>query len=192
MSRDYVRSPSKKNKRSAPPKKSEPKQIRRLPWFILGLLTGLSFIYADVVKKQVDEFLKENTAIASKQKTEPKADKKDNDVKFDFYTVLPEMEVVVPERKTASISEKSTPAVEENGTYIIQAGSFKDLKDADSLRAKLTLLGFTPSIQTVTINGNDTWHRVRIGPYTDLAKLNNARSSLKDNNINSVLMKVRE
>jgi len=190
MSRDYVKSSSKKNKRSSK-KPIQSKQIRRLPWFIFGLVTGLSFIFAGTMKEWASGFISQTTpALVIKQAPE-KEEQKKSDVRFDFYTVLPEMEVVVPDRKTATITDKSLPQVEAPGTYILQTGSFKDIKDADQLKARLALLGFNPSIQTVTINNKDTWHRVRIGPFENLAQLNSARTKLSENNIASVLLKVR-
>lgn len=190
MSRDYVKSSSKKTKRSSK-SKPQPKQIKRLPWFIFGLLTGLSFIFGNTMKDWVNEILKETAPSLVKKIPGKKTQQKKTDVKFDFYTILPEMEVVVPDRKTATITDKSLPQVEQPGTYVLQTGSFKKIKDADKLKAKLALLGFSPSIQTVTINNKDTWHRVRVGPFDNLAKLNNARTKLSENKISSVLLKIR-
>lgn len=191
MSRDYVKSGNKKNKRSSK-SKPQPKQVKRLPWFIFGLLTGLSFIYGNTMKDWANELLKEAAPSLVKKQPAKKKEQKKPDVRFDFYTVLPEMEVVVPDRKTATITDKSLPQVEQPGTYILQTGSFKTMKDADKLKAKLALLGFNPSIQTVTINNKDTWHRVRVGPFDNLAKLNNARTKLSENKIASVLLKIRK
>ena len=190
MSRDYVKSSSKKNKRSSK-SKPQPKQIKRLPWFIFGLLTGLSFVFGSAMKDWTNELLKETAPSLVKKQPVKKKEQKKSDVRFDFYTILPEMEVVVPDRKTATITDKSLPRIEQSGTYILQTGSFKTMKDADKLKAKLALLGFNPSIQTVTINNKDTWHRVRVGPFDNLAKLNNARTKLSENKIASVLLKIR-
>ena len=190
MSRDYVKSSSKKNKRSSK-SKPQPKQIKRLPWFMFGLVTGLSFVFGSAMKDWTNELLKETAPSLVKKQPAKKKEQKKSDVHFDFYTILPEMEVVVPDRKTATITDKSLPRIEQSGTYILQTGSFKTMKDADKLKAKLALLGFNPSIQTVTINNKDTWHRVRVGPFDNLAKLNNARTKLSENKIASVLLKIR-
>ncbi|MBI3344987.1 MAG: SPOR domain-containing protein [Gammaproteobacteria bacterium] len=123
--------------------------------------------------------------------------------RFDFYTILPEMEVAVPEQETAASTPKSASnlsgeaqgegaaPVDKPGAYILQAGSFRSLEEADKLKASLVLLGVEAGIQTVTVNNKDTWHRVQIGPYNDLAEVNQIRARLKQNNIEVVLLKVR-
>lgn len=107
--------------------------------------------------------------------------------RYDFYTLLPELEVVVPDAGTGGTVTKPRK-VEEAGEYILQAGSFRKHADADRLKANLALLGAVASIQTVKIN-DDTWHRVRIGPYRDLAELNRLRERLHENDIKTLLMK---
>jgi cell division protein FtsN len=39
---------------------------------------------------------------------------------------------------------------------------------------------------------NDTWHRVRIGPISDLAELNRTRSRLRLADIEALVIKVGE
>ena len=55
------------------------------------------------------------------------------------------------------------------------------MNDADGLKAQLTLLGFQPVVQTVAINSDENWHRVRIGPYADRDSLEAARIRLRAN-----------
>jgi cell division protein FtsN len=109
--------------------------------------------------------------------------------RFDFYTLLPEMEVVVPKPEISGQPQPGVREVEKAGTYLLQAGSFRELKKADELKARLALLGFEASIQTVKINNRETWHRVRAGPFSNLGELNVARARLKGNNISAILLK---
>lgn len=109
--------------------------------------------------------------------------------RYDFYTLLPELEVVVPDAGTGGNAPKPRQ-VEEPGEYILQAGSFRNFADADRLKANLALLGIVANIQTVKVN-DDTWHRVRIGPYRDLAELNRLRDRLHENKVQTMLMKVQ-
>lgn len=111
--------------------------------------------------------------------------------RFDFYTILPEMEVVTPEHELGADAARSVPPVKQPGTYVLQAGSFRRFAEADRLKASLALLGIEADIQTVTINGGETWHRVRIGPFRDLAELNEVRARLKENNIKTILLRIR-
>jgi cell division protein FtsN len=108
---------------------------------------------------------------------------------YDFYTLLPEMEVVLPEQNNTPAHAEVKP-VTTSGTYVLQAGAFRHYQDADRLKASLALVGISAHIQKVSID-NDIWHRVRIGPYTDLAELNRVRSQLKQHNINAILLKVK-
>ncbi|MEI6068186.1 MAG: SPOR domain-containing protein, partial [Methylococcaceae bacterium] len=70
---------------------------------------------------------------------------------FDFYTILPEKEVVVPEYeiKTRTREERVGKAKETH--YIMQAGSFKTFKEADRLRAKLAAMGIESKVQKAKV-----------------------------------------
>jgi cell division protein FtsN len=114
---------------------------------------------------------------------------KTSDQHFDFYDILPQYEVVVPEvESTAGPTAKAKP-VDEPGSYVLQAGSFGAAADAERLKANLALLGIESRVQKVAID-DDIYHRVRIGPITDLEKLNRIRRQLHDAHINAMLMKV--
>jgi cell division protein FtsN len=112
--------------------------------------------------------------------------------RFEFYTMLPEMEVAVPEHELKSASNKTRKQVETEGvTYVLQAGSFRDLAQADRLKAELTLIGMPVEIQTVSIEGGKKWHRVRVGPFTNLQALDETRNELQSNGLKVMVLKVR-
>jgi cell division protein FtsN len=110
---------------------------------------------------------------------------------FDFYSLLPKMEVLVPETElTSRIAKeqlKQTPS--EKGAYFLQAGAFKDAQAADRMKAGLGLLGIESKIESVTLDSG-VWHRVRIGPFDDTQQMNKVRSLMKANNISSIMVKV--
>ena len=114
---------------------------------------------------------------------------KASDQRFDFYDILPQYEVVVPEVETAAGPTARAKPVDEPGSYVLQAGSFGAAADAEKLKASLALLGIESRVQKVAID-DDVYHRVRIGPITDLDKLNRIRRQLHDAHINAMLMKV--
>jgi len=97
--------------------------------------------------------------------------------------------VVVPEVETAAGPSARAKPVDEPGSYVLQAGSFGAAADAEKLKANLALLGIESRVQKVAID-DDVYHRVRIGPITDLDKLNRIRRQLHDAHINAMLMKV--
>ncbi len=108
---------------------------------------------------------------------------------FDFYEILPRFEVVIPEVESQAQPDTLPAAIEAPGAYVLQAGSFRQLADADSRQASLALLGIESRIQRVTID-DDVYHRVRVGPMNDLEQLNRARAILRDNQIETLLIKV--
>ena len=111
--------------------------------------------------------------------------------RYDFYTILPEIETVLPEGAPATASKPVGPARSEGVSYVLQAGSFARFDDADRLRAQLTLNGFTAHIQKVTIEGKGEYHRVRLGPYRDIADLDNADRRLRNLGIQGLRLKVK-
>ena len=98
--------------------------------------------------------------------------------RFDFYSVLPNFEVIIPEQEPDVSRDREAKAIERPGIYVLQAGSFTEYADADRRRAQLALQGIESRIQRVTID-DKTYHRVRIGPTRDLDELNALRSRLR-------------
>ena len=172
-----------------------------LAWFLAGALAGGLATWvvlgrdpaAEQVRATVERTVGHSIGVDS---TTPPAKPK-----FEFYTLLPEMEVVVPDEDLAApgpapaessgTAEVPTSAAVEDdapgdtdpalksGHYILQVASFRSMKDADGLKAQLTLLGFQPVVQTVAINSDEKWHRIRIGPYADRDSLEAARVRLR-------------
>jgi cell division protein FtsN len=102
--------------------------------------------------------------------------------RFDFYSMLPNFEVIIPEQEPDVSTDTATKAVVQPGVYVLQAGSFTQHADADRRRAQLALQGIESTIQRVTID-DKTYHRVRIGPIEDLEQLNVVRSRLREADI---------
>jgi cell division protein FtsN len=116
----------------------------------------------------------------------------DADQQFDFYEMLPKFEVVIPEQDgTAPAAGPGTGPVEKPGAYILQAGSFRNHADADRVRALIAMQGVESKIQKVTID-RDTWHRVRVGPITNLQQLEETRSKLRNARIDALVIRVGE
>lgn len=136
--------------------------------------------------------------------------------RFEFYKLLPDQEVEVPapEPSTAPSPAKSSPAANNrdgaerprqqppaiemmplrsarvaNGNYLLQAGSFRNVNEADQLKANLALLGIEASVQNVELATGETWHRVRIGPFSDRRHLTEIRKRLQANNIHAIVLK---
>lgn len=120
---------------------------------------------------------------------EPGAEGDSGETRFDFYDILPRYEVVVPEVNERPARSAPARAIEEPGSYILQAGSFASLADADRLQASLALLGIESRIQKVTID-DDVFHRVRVGPIRDLDEVNRVRTQMRATRLEPLVMKV--
>ncbi|MBT8063281.1 MAG: SPOR domain-containing protein [Gammaproteobacteria bacterium] len=106
--------------------------------------------------------------------------------RYDFFTVLPEMEVVVPDQE---LSRDVSPDISgEAARYLLQVGSFRNPDDAEQMKARLALLGNVAAVQVVTVNG-ETWHRVRIGPVEGARRADEVRRSLQDNGIETLILR---
>jgi cell division protein FtsN len=74
---------------------------------------------------------------------------------------------------------------------VLQVGSFRTYEEADRLKASLSLMGLEANIQTVSVDGKPAVHRVRVGPYTDMAKVNDARRRLREHSLEPILLKIK-
>jgi cell division protein FtsN len=113
------------------------------------------------------------------------------ETQFEFYEMLPKFEVVIPEQDGAAPAGSGSGPVAKPGAYILQAGSFRNHADADRVRALIAMQGVESKIQKVTID-KDTWHRVRVGPITNLQKLEETRSKLRQARIDALVIRVGE
>jgi cell division protein FtsN len=137
--------------------------------------------------------------------------------KYDFYTLLPEKEVVIPDAEldaqaraeaeatapatdsaaTAAIDKpNATPAVaattpaESTARYLIQAGAFRGQNEAEALKAQIALSGEIARVETAEINGN-TVYRVRMGPYPTASGLAAAKQALANHGITAQAIRVK-
>jgi cell division protein FtsN len=197
MPRDYAKTPRQKHKASLP----------GWVWLLGGLFIGLFvalLIYLDKTSPQrekahigeaVTQFFQQKAQdVREATRAETKTGSKPADSKtlprFDFYTILPELEVAIPEEELIEASKKPATQTTSNGIdYMLQAGSFRNMEQADRLKAKLALQGIVATIQTVHIRDGETWHRVRVGPITDIATLNQTRKRLSDIGVPSIVIK---
>lgn len=193
-------------------KKATRKQSGGTPawmWLLTGVLIGLGLAYYLLGKGYLPQG---ETAATPAQTTQPggseelaparDSDRREDKSQYDFFTVLPEMEVVVPEQELQRQSEaqqarEAAAGVEDavsdvaptgGDRYILQAGSFRQSADAEQRKASLALLGLSTRVQTVTVNGA-TWHRVLVGPVNGAARADQVRRQLAESGIDSMVTK---
>jgi len=110
--------------------------------------------------------------------------------KYDFYQMLPNFEVVVPEKeKDVKRDLPGGARIERPGVYVLQVGSYRNEADAERVRAQLSLQGIDAKVQRVAVDA-DVWHRVRIGPITKLDELNKLRKQLQAADVDAIVIRV--
>ncbi len=181
-------------------------------WVGLGMLLGIGLMLVVLGKDWAPLLRKQNLPQPNPEATAPRAgdagiadDGKGKPRKtYDFYQVLPEKEVVIPDAELTAraraeqqakaaqaqqpTTPSTTPAAPGSTRYMLQTGSYPDARAADEVKAKLALLGFVAQVQPVSINGK-TWNRVRLGPYPSASELEDAKRALADNGINAIALK---
>jgi cell division protein FtsN len=190
MARDY------KHKARAKP---APTKAPGWLWFVVGLAVGLFSAYLAFLAgvEPVPAPQPSVAAVPAPPKPPPRATPArkqkapETKTRFEFYTILPEREVQVPDFEIAPRASKSEKPEVAPSSYVLQVGSFRRLEEADRLKASLALLGLQAEIQSVAITGGDTWHRVRLGPYRQLKTLSETRSRLNENGITAMVVKNR-
>jgi cell division protein FtsN len=108
---------------------------------------------------------------------------------YSFYDQLPRFEVVVPEKEKDVRPDNRAVPETRRGSYVLQAGSYKNFADADRVRAQLALQGIESKVQKVSVD-NDTWLRVRIGPISNLEELNRMRTILRKADVDVLVIRV--
>ena len=168
-------------------------------WMVLGLTIGLSVafsIYLSGISRSPPAI---SAVLEAPVRQDLPDDKEEQEVaaeeappnRFDFYSMLPNFEVIVPEQESDVRNDSESQNVLEPGNYVLQAGSFRRFQDADRRRAELALLGIESRVQRVSID-DKSYHRIRIGPLQDLDKLNIIRSRLRQANIDVLRIRVGE
>lgn len=200
MARDYHRRP--RNKKTGGNRASG--LSSRLLWLGGGLAGGLVLGYtayyltAQLPQQQLQVAADALAPAAQTPATKPAqsvrqapAEPKEEQAtpRFDFYTLLPEMEVKITDDKLNEAMQE-LPRNADRGPYILQVGSFRRHDEADGLKARLALIGIEATVQTVIIRNDDIWYRVRVGPYNSIRDLAQVRNRLNRNDIQFVLLRI--
>lgn len=201
MARDYARTRGGKKKRPRPRRPATRRRNAGPPgwvWLLCGICLGLvaaAVIYvfgrAGGLAPPADTE-EDGTDRPAAETTETKADR---EPRFAFYEMLPNYEVVIPEEEYEQRDDgraTTSPKVREPGRYLIQAGSFSRYADADRRKAELALLGLESEIEGVELEDGRTVYRVRSAPIKELERLNTTLKRLRDNDIDTLVMKARK
>lgn len=200
----------------APPKKPVPGWV----WMVCGLVIGGFMVFLFSLEPGKDGVKRVKPEDAKRAAEPAKSDSKPEPVKpkYDFYTLLPESEVIVPPeavpektpppatpaelakadaaRAEAALKGETPPplptAVKAAVTqYFLQAGSFRKQDDADKVRAQIILLGQDVQVESGTVR-EETWYRVLVGPFSNREQLTAAQKKLAGSGFSNLLLQQRQ
>jgi len=202
----------------APAKKPVPGWI----WLVCGLVIGGFIVFLMNLEAGGDEI--KRTKDTAKSKEQPKRSSPTTGQpakpKYDFYTLLPESEVILPPEAPKPEPEPPKPVTQEeaakidaaraeaalNGQvppppptvakapvtqFFLQAGSFRKKPEAEKVRAQIILLGQDVRVENVTVRDED-WYRVLVGPFADRARLDQAQKTLSASGYKNLLLQQRQ
>ena len=203
----------------APAKKPVPGWI----WLACGLLGGGFIMFLMQLQPGRDDIKRDKTEQASTtvKAKQPVKKAEPQKPKYDFYTLLPESEVIVPPDsltppassvKPVSAAEAAKidaaraeallngqtpppmPPVAKAATateFFLQAGSFRKREDADKVRAQIILLGQNVQVESGTVR-EEIWYRVLVGPFANREQLAQAQKSLAGSGFSNLLLQQRK
>lgn len=137
------------------------------------------------------------------------AKREPQEAKYQFYDLLPRMEVEVsPDALDNSQAEshpaqgaaegaapQSNPApatqLAPGEFFVIQAGSFRNPAEAQAMSAKMALLGLRTEVKSVDIPGQGKWYRLRSEPYHDAQSASEALQAAQASGAKVLLIKTR-
>ena len=93
-----------------------------------------------------------------------------------FYQLLEDAKVDVPVPHIRAPRAEKAPDPKQR--MALQVGSFRNVADAERMKAQLALLGYQATIVMTETESHGIWHRVRLGPYDDPRKLAKDRAAL--------------
>lgn len=90
---------------------------------------------------------------------------------------------------TAAVSTATNPAATtSDARYILQAGAFGGSGDAETVKAKIAMLGLNARVEAAEIGGK-TVYRVRMGPYGTASELSDAKAKLTSGGLPAMAVK---
>ncbi len=194
MTRDYRSRAQQESKTKKPPTPA---------WvpFFYGFLTGTVVVAVAWILLTPPgtplvwpEFSAQEQRIVKKSSSASAEQEQPERPRFDFYTILPEMEVVISDEEAAppDADDQVTKVTQKkNVSYRLQVGSFRKMSDADRQKARLALLGVEADIQKVNIGQGDIYYRVLTMPFDNKQELNEKRKMFQKNRINSLVVQMK-
>ena len=145
---------------------------------------------APVVKQEIplqkDKPATTTTVSEAEKKAEPEKPVQPEEPRYDFYTILPQAETVVPDYEIQTRVREELVGKTKATKYVMQAGSFREAADAEKHKSKLALLGIESWVEKAKV-GNVIWHRIKIGPYDNPSSVSTIKELLQKNGIGVIV-----
>ena len=199
------------------------KQVPGWVWLVCGLVIGGFIVFLMNLEPGGDEIKRNKETPKPTNREQPKRSDPAGQVpkpKYDFYTLLPESEVILPPETKQPEPPPSKPVTPEeaakidearaqaalNGEvppppptvakaaavqFFLQAGSFRQQAEADRVRAQIILLGQDVRVESVRVR-DEPWYRVLVGPYSSREQLNAAQKTLANSGYKNLLLQQRQ
>jgi len=154
-------------------------------WFIVGFLFGLFTAFIIYLWQEVAPDPSSTTDKPTADVIANKVLDEDRLPDYSFFEMFPNVVVPVVEEYTNTGQKVS---IEKKCIYVLQAGSFKNVADADRLRGELILMDMVVTIRDIDMEGTP-WHRVIVGPFDTKLKLTRTKTRLAGANIESIQLR---
>lgn len=178
-------------------------------WLMVAVLVVAFIVFLNMVPAMVAELIagkaetensqpaaetvKQNISLKPQTEKAPEPEKKNDpeplqpeEPRYDFYTILPQAETVVPDYEIQTRVREELVGKSKATKYVMQAGSFREAADAERHKAKLALLGIESWIEKAKV-GNVIWHRIKIGPYDNPSSVSTIKALLQKNGIGVIV-----
>ena len=185
MTRDYKHRVNKKKKTAQP--------IAGWWWLVTGLMIGGFVIFLMDLQENTQpnrthkEITKSSQPIAIKKPTTTPKESSNTKPRFDFYTILPDVEVVIPDHEVETMRRLEGTGKGRIGIFHVQIGSFRKLSQADTMKAQVAMLGIETKIDK-TNNKGSIWYRVKAGPFNKFNQVDKIQNTLHRNRIDSIVI----
>ncbi|MBK3868852.1 SPOR domain-containing protein [Pseudomonas stutzeri] len=190
-------------------------------WLVCGLVIGGFIMFLMSLEPGGDEIKRSKDTpktAAKEQPTRTQSVEQPPKPKYDFYTLLPESEVILPPEvqqpePPAPVTPEEAAKLDEaraqaalNGQepppppsvakapvtqFFLQAGSFRQQAEADRVRAQIILLGQDVRVEGVKVR-DEPWYRVLVGPFSSREQLNAAQKTLSAGGYKNLLLQQRQ
>lgn len=164
-------------------------------WLLAGILIGVFISFLVYLREIAPQMSREDNTLALPSATESQSTTPnkepftpDSAVPIFEFDQTPPLADQIPPKAEVNLLEQDFP-ITVPGRYLLQVGSFQNEQAANGLKAHLSQLGITAHIEKTMLTESGRWHRVQVGPFTDLDRLNQTQALLIKNHISVIARK---